>query len=38
MAQSGEKYIKQESTFFEFDKKYSNKIDALTKTTKRKPS
>ena len=31
MAQSGEKYIKQESTFFEFDKKYSNKIDALTK-------
>ena len=31
MAQSGEKYIKQESTFFEFDKKYRNKIDALIK-------
>ena len=29
MAQSGEKYIKQESTFFEFDQKYTSKIDAL---------
>ena len=29
MAQSGEKYIKQESTFFEFDQKYMSKIDAL---------
>ncbi|MAT22410.1 MAG: 5-oxoprolinase [Rhodobiaceae bacterium] len=31
MAQSGEKYIKQESTFFEFDQKNTSKIDALVR-------
>ena len=31
MAQSGEKYIKQESTFFEFDQKNTRKIDALVR-------
>ena len=31
MAQSGEKYIKQESTFFKFDQKYTGKIDALVR-------
>ncbi len=35
MAQSGEKYIKQESIFFEFDQNYTSKIDALVRKMQR---
>ena len=38
MAQSGEKYIRQESTFFEFDQKYSSKIDTLVRKLQKKNS